>query len=55
MALLPYLDDKDASPDVLKLLKDRPVVLNVQRMTANAQRLFACAVDLVTLCLPRSL
>jgi 4-carboxymuconolactone decarboxylase len=40
MALLPYLDDKDASPDVLKLLKDRPVVLNVQRMTANAQRLF---------------
>jgi alkylhydroperoxidase family enzyme len=40
MALLPYLDDKDASPEVLKLLKDRPVVLNVQRMTANAQRLF---------------
>lgn len=40
MALLPYLDEKDASPEVLKLLKDRPVVLNVQRMTANAQRLF---------------
>jgi alkylhydroperoxidase family enzyme len=40
MALLPYLDDKDATPEVLKILKDRPVVLNVQRMTANAQRLF---------------
>ncbi len=40
MALLPYLDEKDASPEVLKLLKDRPVVLNVQRMTANAQRIF---------------
>ena len=40
MALLPYLDDKDAAPDVLKLLKNRPVVLNVQRMTANAQRIF---------------
>lgn len=40
MALLPYLDEKDASPEVLKLIKDRPVVLNVQRMTANAQSLF---------------
>jgi 4-carboxymuconolactone decarboxylase len=40
MALLPYLEEQDASPDVLKLLKDRPVVLNVQRMTANAQRIF---------------
>ena len=40
MALLPYLDEKEASPEVLKLLKDRPVVLNVQRMTANAQRIF---------------
>ncbi len=40
MALLPYLEDKDASPEVLKLLTDRPVVLNVQRMTANAQRIF---------------
>ncbi len=40
MALLPYLEDKDASPEVLKLIKDRPVVLNVQRMTANAQSLF---------------
>jgi alkylhydroperoxidase family enzyme len=40
MALLPYLDEKDASPDVLKLLKDRTVVLNVQRMMANAQTIF---------------
>ncbi|HZP44486.1 MAG TPA: carboxymuconolactone decarboxylase family protein [Candidatus Binataceae bacterium] len=39
MALLPYLDEKDASPEVLKFLK-RPLVLNVQRMTANAQTLF---------------
>jgi alkylhydroperoxidase family enzyme len=39
MALLPYLDEKDASPDVLKVLK-RPLVLNVQRMTANAQSVF---------------
>src|SRR6516165_6582320 len=40
MALLPYLEEKDASPEVLKILKSRPVVLNVQRMTANAQSLF---------------
>ena len=40
MALLPYLDLKDASPEVQKLLTDRPVVLNVQRMTANAQKIF---------------
>jgi alkylhydroperoxidase family enzyme len=40
MALLPYLDDKDASPEVLRLLKSRPIVLNVQRMAANAQQLF---------------
>lgn len=40
MALLPYLDEKDASPEVLKILKSRPVVLNVQRMTANAQGIF---------------
>src|SRR5689334_9619006 len=40
MALLPYLEDKDASPEVLKILTSRPVVLNVQRMTANAQRIF---------------
>jgi alkylhydroperoxidase family enzyme len=40
MALLPYLEDKDASPEVLRILKDRPVVLNVQRMTANAQGIF---------------
>ncbi len=39
MALLPYLDEKDASPEVLKVLQ-RPIVLNVQRMTANAQSLF---------------
>jgi alkylhydroperoxidase family enzyme len=40
MALLPYLDDKDASPEVLKILKSGRVVLNVQRMTANAQGIF---------------
>jgi alkylhydroperoxidase family enzyme len=40
MALLPYLDDKDASPEVLKILKSGSVVLNVQRMTANAQSIF---------------
>lgn len=40
MALLPYLDEKDASPEVLRILKSRPIVLNVQRMTANAQSLF---------------
>jgi alkylhydroperoxidase family enzyme len=39
MALLPYLDDKDASPEIRKLLQ-RPVVLNVLRMTANAQTVF---------------
>jgi alkylhydroperoxidase family enzyme len=40
MALLPYLDPKDASPEVQKLLIGRPLVLNVQRMTANAQKIF---------------
>lgn len=40
MALLPYLDDKDASPEVLAILRARPLVLNVQRMTANAQDIF---------------
>jgi len=40
MALLPYLDSKDASPEVQKLLTGRPVVLNVQRMTAHAQKIF---------------
>jgi alkylhydroperoxidase family enzyme len=40
MALLPYLADEDASPEVLKILKARPLVLNVQRMMANAQGLF---------------
>jgi alkylhydroperoxidase family enzyme len=40
MALLPYLDPKDASPEVQKALAGRPVVLNVQRMTANAQKIF---------------
>src|SRR5271163_838125 len=39
MALLPYLDDKDASAEIRKLLQ-RPVVLNVLRMTANAQTIF---------------
>src|SRR5215475_3136229 len=40
MALLPYLDDKDASPEVLKILKSGRVTLNVQKMTANAQSIF---------------
>src|SRR5579863_3887231 len=40
MALLPYLNDEEASPEVLKILKARPYVLNVQRMTANAQGVF---------------
>src|SRR5579862_8559936 len=40
MALLPYLDEKDASPEVLKVLKSGRVVLNVQKMTANAQNIF---------------
>jgi alkylhydroperoxidase family enzyme len=40
MALLPYLDPQDAAPEVQKLLTGRPVVLNVQRMTANAQKIF---------------
>ena len=40
MALLPYLDEKDASPEVLRILKSGRVVLNVQRMTANAQKIF---------------
>lgn len=39
MALLPYLDEKDASPEVRKVLQ-RPIVLNVQRITANAQQIF---------------
>ena len=40
MALLPYLDEKDASPEVLKILKAGRVALNVQKMTANAQSIF---------------
>jgi 4-carboxymuconolactone decarboxylase len=40
MALLLYLDPQDASPEVQKLLTGRPVVLNVQRMVANAQKIF---------------
>ena len=40
MVLLPYLDPKDASPEVQKVLTGRSVVLNVQRMTANAQKIF---------------
>jgi alkylhydroperoxidase family enzyme len=39
MALLPYLDEKDASPEIRKHL-EQPVVLNVLRMTANAQSVF---------------
>jgi alkylhydroperoxidase family enzyme len=40
MALLPYLEAKDAQPEVRKVL-ERPIVLNVQRVTANAQTIFA--------------
>jgi alkylhydroperoxidase family enzyme len=40
MALLPYLDPQNASPEVQKLLTGRPLVLNVQRMIANAQKIF---------------
>ena len=40
MPLLPYLDERDASPEVLKILKGGRVTLNVQRMTANAQGVF---------------
>jgi alkylhydroperoxidase family enzyme len=40
MALLPYLDLEYALPEVQKLLTTQPVVLNVQRMTANAQKIF---------------
>ena len=40
MALLPYLDENGASPEVLKILKSGRVTLNVQRMTANAQGVF---------------
>jgi alkylhydroperoxidase family enzyme len=40
MALLPYLDDKDASPEIREAFSARPFVLNVQRMTANAQKIF---------------
>jgi 4-carboxymuconolactone decarboxylase len=40
MALLPYLDEKDASPEVLKVLNSGSVTLNVQKMTANAQSIF---------------
>jgi alkylhydroperoxidase family enzyme len=39
MALLPYFDENEASPEVLKILRGR-LVLNVQRMTAHAQNLF---------------
>src|ERR1700730_3785382 len=34
------LDDEDASPEVLKILKARPLVLDVQRMMANTQGFF---------------
>ncbi len=40
MTLLPYLDERDASPEVLKILKAQPQVLNVQRVMANAQGIF---------------
>ena len=40
MALLPYIDEKDAAPEVQKILKSGRVTLNVQRMTANAQGVF---------------
>src|SRR6266849_6558261 len=40
MALLPYLDEKDASPEIREAFSARPFVLNVQRMTANAQKIF---------------
>jgi alkylhydroperoxidase family enzyme len=40
MALLPYLEEKDASPEVLRILKAGRVTLNVQKMTANAQGVF---------------
>jgi 4-carboxymuconolactone decarboxylase len=40
MALLPYLDPNAALPEVQKLLTGRAVVLNVQLMTANAQKIF---------------
>ena len=37
--LLPYVDDGDASPEGLKILKGRPLVHDVQRMMASAQGL----------------
>jgi len=40
MALLPYLDEKDSSPEIREAFSARPFVLNVQRMTANAQKIF---------------
>jgi len=40
MALLPYLDDKEATPEVLRVLRAGKIVLNVQRMMANAQSVF---------------
>ena len=41
--LLQLLTKYDATPEVLKLITGRPLVLNVQRMTANAQKIFVNA------------
>ena len=49
MALLPYLDPSDATPEVRKLL-ERPIVLNVQRITANAQSIFVARSRLSNAC-----
>jgi 4-carboxymuconolactone decarboxylase len=40
MALIPYLDEREASPEVLAILKARAFVLNINLMTANAQSVF---------------
>jgi AhpD family alkylhydroperoxidase len=40
MALLPYIDEKNASPEVLEVFGKRSRVLNVLRIQANAQRVF---------------
>jgi alkylhydroperoxidase family enzyme len=37
MALIPYLDENKASPEVAELLQRLPVKLNIFRMLANAQ------------------
>src|ERR1700704_1421927 len=40
MALLPYLDDKDASAELREYFRGKTTVLNVNRMIANAQKIF---------------